>query len=674
MTYRLGFDIGGTFTDLILVDAETGTVHREKVPTTPEDFADGAISGIEQLCEAAGATYEDVGHLSHGTTVATNALIERDGAETGVLATDGFRDVLAIGREKRSEIYDLAPTKTPTFAERRHRRGVSERVSVDGEVLEPLDEAEVAETVRELEADGVESVAVSLLHAYRFGEHEQAIADIVREHTDLDVSLSSNVMSELNEYERTLSTTIDAYVNPLISDYLERLTGRLASLGVDETLHLMQANGGVITPETVAGRRLRLINSGPAAGALGAKRLASAAGYDDVITLDMGGTSTDTCVVRDGTLETTTQGEIEGIPLLFPQIDIRSIGTGGGSIAHVDKAGVLKVGPESAGATPGPACYGRGGTDPTVTDAAVALGYLNPENFLGGEMELDVNAAEDTLDSLAETLGLDLVELAAGIHEITATSMVGGIRKVTVERGYDPREFTLVCYGGAGPLFADVLASKLGIGRALVPPTSGILSAFGLVTADRRFDFSRSQPFMLSKDRLDEVNAIYEDLEAEAAEAGSNVEFGRAVDLRYHGQSFDLTIDVPGGDLDESDLATVLNDFRESYQTVYGTASDDPIEAVTWRLEAVDPIDDVDPSISGAENSVDDAATGARQAYTGNGFEEFDIYDRYSLPSGVSVTGPAIVEEAESTTVVGVDTTFHVDDTGNLVLDLFGEP
>lgn len=671
MTYRLGFDIGGTFTDLVLVDNETGDVHREKVPTTPTAFWRGAIEGVRRLCESAGVDPNEVTHLSHGSTIATNALIERAGATTGVLTTKGFRDVLAIGREKRTQIYDLSPLKPPTFAERRHRRDLPERVTAEGEVIDGLDEEATIEAIRDLESMGVESVAVSLLHAYRFPDHERRVAELIREHSTMDVSTSSRVMGELNEYERTLSTTIDAYVNPLISEYVNRLTARLADVGIDETLHLMQANGGVVTPETIAGRRLRLINSGPAAGVLGAKQLAATAGYDSIITLDMGGTSTDACVVRDGETETTTNGEIEGIPLLFPQIDIRSIGTGGGSIARLDKASVLKVGPQSAGARPGPACYGRGGTEPTVTDACVHLGYLNPENFLGGEMTLDIEAAEGVLGPLANDLEIGTTDLAAGIYEIVTTDMTGGIRQVTVEKGHDPREFTLVCYGGAGPLFANALARELGIGRVLVPPASGILSAFGLVTADRKFDFSRSQPLVIRPDNLSTMNGILSELAQKAAGISDDLERHWSVDLRYHGQTFDLSIDLPTDELDSADLSTLTERFESTYETIYGVKNEnDPIEAVTWRLTGIDPIQGVVPTMADGGADLEKAARGTRLAYDGDEFDDFTIYSRYELPAGPVISGPAIVEEAESTTVIGRETTFHVDDIGNLVLEI----
>jgi N-methylhydantoinase A len=670
MTARLGFDIGGTFTDLLLVDDETGTVVREKVPTTPPDFWRGAVEGVEKLLESAAVEADAVGHVSHGTTVATNALLEGEGVTTGLITTDGFRDVIAIGREKRSEIYDLAPEAPPTFTERRNRHGVDERVSADGEVLRPLDEADATAALDALEAAGVESVAVALLHAYANDEHERRIAALAADR-DLAVSCSSEVMGEIKEYERTLSTVINAHLGPIADRYVDTLSEEIRDLGIDRTLHLMQANGGVATPETIPGRQLRLINSGPAAGVLGAKRLAGASGVEDIITLDMGGTSTDTCLVREGTPETTTEGEIQGIPLLFPQIDVRSIGAGGGSIAWLDRGGTLKVGPKSAGARPGPACYGRGGTDPTVTDAALILGYLNPDYFLGGEMNLDESAAEAALDTLADRLRMDRLDLADGIVEIVTTDMTRGIRLVTVENGYDPRSFALTCFGGAGPLFATRLASELDIERTIVPRAPGVLSTFGLVTADRRFDFSASDPLVLDRSNADDVAAVYTDLEAQARDvAGADATIRRRADVRYLGQTFKLTVDAPEGPVNGETVAAIRDRFLERYESIYGHVSeDDAVEAVTWRLEALDETPTFDPGAPAAGETVAGARKGHRDAYADGTFIEHDVYDRTKLPTDERVAGPAIVEEPESTTLIGPDATFRVDVVGNLLVD-----
>ena len=670
MSFRLGFDIGGTFTDLLLVDEESGEIVQEKVPTTPPDFWKGAIDGIDRLVDRAAVAPETIEHVSHGTTVATNALLEDGGARTGLITTAGFRDVIAIGREKRAEIYNLSAETPPTFTERRHRYGVPGRMSAEGEELEPLDEDAVRTALDDLEAAGIDSVAVALLHAYANDRHEREIAALAADR-DFSVSRSSAVMGEIKEYERTLSTVINAYVGPIVEGYVEALSTGIRDLRIDRPLHLMQANGGVVTPATLPGRQLRLINSGPAAGVLGAKRLAAASGLTDVITLDMGGTSTDTGLVHDGTIDTTTEGDIEGIPLLFQQIDVRSIGAGGGSIAWIDRGGTLKVGPKSAGARPGPACYGRGGTEPTVTDAALALGLLNPEYFLGGEMALDPAAATAALEAVADRLGLDRIELADGILEIVTTDMTRGIRLVTVENGVDPRSFALTCFGGAGPLFATRLATGLDIERAVVPRAPGVLSTFGLVTADRRFDFSTSDPLRLSADNADCVSGIYADLEDRARDVtGPDPTVRRRADVRYRGQTFNLTIDAPAGAAPTAIVDALRERFLDRYEQIYGHVSrDDPVEAVTWRLEAVDETPPLDLEAPPTGTSVAEATKASRKAYADGAFREHAVYDRARLPAETTLSGPAIVEEPESTTVVGPDATFHVDAVGNLIIE-----
>lgn len=670
MAYKLGFDIGGTFTDIFSIDAETGDIIQEKVPTTPEDFEQGVINGIEKVCSEHDVAPSDLAHLSHGTTVATNALIEREGAKTGLVTTRGFRDALAIGREKRTDIYNYSPSKPPSFVDRTHRIGVDGRLDAEGEQLNPLDEDDVRAAIEHFSDSDVESIAVSLLHAYRNDDHERRVQEIIEQESDYPVSLSSEVMPEIKEYERTLMTTINAYVGPLVDEYIRDLKSGLDDLGIEEELHIMQANGGVVTPENIQGRNLQLINSGPAAGVLGAKRYAGENAIDDVITLDMGGTSADTCVVRDGEIETTTEGYIDEIELLFPQVDVRTVGAGGGSIAWLDEADVLKVGPRSAGAQPGPACYGRGGTEPTVTDAALYLGYLNPDYFLGGEMSLDVAAAEDALKTLSDALGRDATAIAEGILDIVTTNMTQAIRLVTVEKGYDPRDFTLTCYGGAGPLFATLLADSLDIGTTLIPAAPGVLSASGLLNADERFDFSTSAPIVLDEAEPSVVQTIYDELETDAAAvAGEKFTSARSVDMRYQGQTFQLSVDVPDGKINADALATVRERFFERYDAIYGHADrDTPTEAITWRLQAVNEIDGISTRPLEENSTVADAVKDHREAYVDGEYVEHTVYDRYRLPPGASVEGPAIIEETESTSIAGPGTMVEVDEIGNVLI------
>lgn len=652
--YRIGFDIGGTFTDLVLIDNDSGEVTTEKVRTVPRNLSEGVLNGIKSLAEGEDIPPDEITRVSHGTTVATNALLEQDGANTGLITTDGFRDIVAIGRERRSELYNYSASKTPTFVDRRHRYGVTERVAADGTVKTPLDEEEVREAVHDLAEAGIESIAVCLLNAYRNPVHERQIRDIINEEVNVSVTISSDIMPEIKEYERTLSTIINAYVEPLINDYIGDLKEKLREFGIDEPVYVMQANGGVVDSDTLGERSLQLINSGPAAGVIGAKRAAKEFDLDNVITLDIGGTSADACIVRDGEIETTTEGEIDDLPLLFPQIDVRAVGAGGGSIAWMNQVDVLKVGPKSAGADPGPACYGHGGTEPTVTDAAMVLGYFDPEYFLGGSMELDVAAARSTVGSLADKLGEERLDVAAGIVDIATTNMAQAIRLTSIEKGYDPRDFTLTSYGGAGPMFATRIAEKLGIESVFVPPNPGVLSASGLLSADERFDFSISRPMSLAEDAASEIAEIYETLESRARDtAGSDYREERSVDVRYEGQRYEQNVPVPDGEIDGETAETIRETFADAYEGIYGyTNREDALEGVTWRLKTINSTPDLTERPERQSASVADAAKTPRTVYSDGCEAEYSVYDRYSLPTGTTVKGPAIVEEAESTTIV----------------------
>lgn len=673
MPYQVGFDIGGTFTDFFVVDTETGETIQEKVPTTPEDFSEGAVNGLRKLRDVHDIGLDEIDRLAHGTTVATNALIEREGTTTGLVTTDGFRDIIAIGREGRADLYNHSPSGIPSFVERKYRLGVTERMTHEGEVNTALREDEVIDAIERFEDSPVESVAISLLHSYRNDDHERRIEELFESQSDLTVSRSSQVMPEIMEYERTLSTVINAYIAPIVSEYTHKLGSGLADLDIDKPLNLVQANGGVIPTDELGGREMRLINSGPAGGVIGASRFAEESGIENVITFDMGGTSSDACIVQEGEIATTTNGEIVGIPLSYPQVDIRTIGAGGGSIAQIDRLGVLQVGPNSAGADPGPACYGHGGTQPTVTDAALLLGYLNPGYFLGGEMELDEAAARASLEPFCEELGQGLVELADGILEIATTNMMQAIRVVTVEKGYDPRNFVLTCYGGAGPMFTTRLARELEIERALVPPAPGVLSATGLLTADRQFDYSRSEILNVTTDAVDAINAIYEDLEARAADVTTDdATIVRSVDMRYKGQTFEHDVEFQQGQaIDEAVVEETVERFHEQYRTIYGYAhEDEELEAVTWRLRVIEETEPFDIRHSRADTAIDDAVKGTREVYLGDEFTPATVYDRYELPLGATFEGPALIEEKEATAVIGDETTVTVDETGALIVEL----
>lgn len=675
MSVRVGFDIGGTFTDIFIYQTSSGEIIQHKVPTTPDDFSLGVIDGIREACESEEINPGDISYLSHGTTISTNALLEEQGVETGLITTKGFRDIPRIGREKRKETYNYSPEKVPAFVERRRCLGVDERISGGGEVLTPIDRTEVERVTDQLLDSGVEAIAVSLLNAYVNDQHERVVKDVVEEMTNLPVSISSEIMPEIQEYERTLTTLMNAYTAPLTNEYIDDLVAKLGSIDVDVIPYIMQSNGGLMSPNQINARSVRLINSGPAAGVIGAKKVAESMGFDDVITLDMGGTSADSCLIREGEIKTSTKGEINDIPLLFPQIDIRTIGAGGGSIAWVNDAGVLKVGPKSSGADPGPACYGRGGTRPTVTDAALLLGYFSTDHQLGGGITLDESAAREAIESLGESFNRDAVSLAEGIIEIAIVHLKQAIRLVTVEEGYDPRDFVLVCYGGAGPLFATQLAEELGIENVLIPVAPGVLSANGLLLADKEFDFSLTRTLPFSRLDGGTVEGIVDELAGNArSELGvsneEDVEFDYAVDVRYRGQSFTITIDVPDDGAEAVD--DVLREtFERRYEDIYDHSfPDKELEAVTWRLTVVDEIDDIEVVPADADHSIADAKKGFRDVISDGTPVEYAVFDRVKLPPNSSIAGPMIIEESEATTVVGEAGTVQVDDRGNLLVTL----
>jgi N-methylhydantoinase A len=491
MDARVGVDIGGTFTDIVTV--RDGTVAVSKTPSTPEHPDDGVVAGLEKVRDRDDLAFADVRFLGHGTTVATNAVLEAEWAETALVTTEGFRDALDIGRQARPDIYDFQAEKPTPVVARDRRYAVPERVDERGDVLEPLDEAAVREVAGEL--SDVESVAVSLLFSFENGDHERRVRDILtRERPDLSVSLSSEVLPEIREYERTLVTSLNAALKPVIERYLGRLETRVGDLGVGADLKIMQSNGGIITAEAARERPVKTLLSGPAAGVQGATYIAGLCGLTDVITLDMGGTSCDVSLVEDGDPLVTTDVEVGDYPVSVPMIDVHTVGAGGGSIAWLDAGGALRVGPRSAGADPGPVCYGRGGEQPTITDAQLLLGRLDPASFLSGELDVAVGDVRDALErEIADPLETSVREAAQGVLDVANANMERALRVVSVERGYDPRRFALVAFGGAGPLHAPKLAEQLDIPRVVVPRTAGVLSALGLLISDILYDFSTSR-------------------------------------------------------------------------------------------------------------------------------------------------------------------------------------
>ncbi|QSG05087.1 hydantoinase/oxoprolinase family protein [Halapricum desulfuricans] len=669
---RIGVDVGGTFTDVVIVDDE-GRLRGVKTPSTPAQPDDGVVDGLSRArddgIDVAGAEF-----LGHGTTVATNAVLEDDLPPTALVTTDGFRDVLEIGRQDRPDLYDLDFERPPPLVPRDRRLTVSERIGPEGNVVEPLRDSEVAELADRL--PDVDAVAVSTLFAFRNPVHERAIREGLREHDDdVAIALSSAVLPEFREYERTSTTALNAALKPRLDAYLGRLSDRTRSIGIDEQWAVMQSHGGLMSVRTAREKPVNTVLSGPAAGVQGAQYLADEAGYEDVITMDMGGTSTDVSLVGGGEPSRSTDWEIAGYPLGVPTIDIHTIGAGGGSIAWIDAGGALRVGPRSAGADPGPAAYGRGGTRPTVTDAHVVLGRIHPEYPLGGDLSVDVDAAREAIErGIADELGQSVRDAARGVLEVTRANMERALRVVSVEQGYDPRSFALVAFGGAGPLHAPRLAEELSIPTVLVPRLAGVLSGLGLLASDLEHAYVTSVVEPLADVTAGELRDRFAELVAEGTETlaadgidEASMRFERSLDLRYAGQSYSLNVSIEGEPSEET-LSAAADRFHAEHETQYGHANpDERVELVNVRLRAIGEIPSIDVR-TGAEGTVRDAVLGERSVQFGDEEREVTVYEHGRLPPSGEFDGPAVVQAAESTTVVHPGQSVSVDDRGTLVI------
>jgi N-methylhydantoinase A len=688
--FRFGFDIGGTFTDFVLVDGASGAVRTYKTLTTPADPARAVVEGWRTLVDASDVGADAIELAVHGTTLITNALIERAGAVTGLITTKGFRDVLEMRKEMRYDIYDLLITLPDPLVPRPLRLEVDERVTACGEVLRPLDVAELEQVAATFRAAGVEAVAVTFLHSYRNPAHERAVGAWLREHLPgVAVSLSSEVAPEIREYERTSTTTTNAYVQPLSAAYLRSLGQQLRNEGFEHNLYLMLSSGGITTLETAARFPVRLVESGPAAGVLAAVFYGRVVGERDLVSFDMGGTTAKMCLIKDGQPEMATAFEIarvhrfkrgSGLPIQVRSIELIEIGAGGGSIARVDELGLLKVGPASAGADPGPACYGLGGTDATVTDADLVLGYLNPANFLGGRMHLSTAAATDAIRSaIAEPMGISILDAAWGIHQVVNENMTAATRIHVAERGADVRRMRMIAFGGAGPVHADSIARALKMRGTIIPSSAGVTSALGFLTAPTSFELARSVVGPLDDGRLEELESVYQALEDEgksllsdAGVAEHDMNFARQADLRHEGQGHDIVLELTFATLQGVDVEGELAPrFYERYESVFGHAHRHlSLEIVTCRVTASGPL----PSLALEQKEIGTTtAEGAirelRPVYfRDSGFVETPAYDRFLLSAGATFAGPAVVEEKDSTAVVAPGATVVVDGFLNLVV------
>jgi N-methylhydantoinase A len=692
---RLGIDVGGTFTDLAAIDDTTGEIDVEKVLTTPNDPWIGIDKGVKRL-QATGVRIDEISGVIHGTTLVTNAIIERRGAKVGLITTRGFRDILYFGREFRYDIYDPDLVLPEPLVTRAFRREVDERIAADGTVVKPLDESAARQVVRSLLADGAESIAICLLHSYRYPQHERVLGDIFHhEDPKFPVAMSHEVLPQIREYERSSATALNAYVQPLVARYLYRLRDGLRSLGCDAPLYLMTSSGGTITVETAVAFPIQLIESGPAAGTLVATLIGQQVGAASVVSFDMGGTTAKSCVIKshrpliNKTPEVARERRMKrgsGIPAGIPMVDLLEIGAGGGSIAEVDQLGLLRVGPRSASANPGPACYGLGGREATVTDADLVLGMIDPDYFLSGSMRLDRDAAWRVItDNVAHPLGLDPLEAAAAIHRVVTDNMAEATRVHSAEVNVDLRGYWLVAFGGAGPLHAYGVAERLGLPVVVFPRHAGVLSAAGLLTAPLAFEFSRSYPVDLDALDLSMANELLGDLEDRARRLlvasglASDIRLQRTVDMCYSGQRYEVATPLPEPPLTPGSVAELKAAFDATYEEMYGRRLTLlQASCLTWRVLASGPAPDrwwrtlpamskvgVTPRLRHRQKDR------VREVFLpGHGLVEYQSHVRDGIPPGSIVTGPALVQDGSSTIVLPPEAKGTVDSWGNLVVRL----
>lgn len=685
---KLGIDIGGTFTDLVLLDENTSILHFGKTLTTYPDPTLGILKGVNELLQQHGKSIAQVNTLVHGTTLVTNAVIERKGAKTALLTTKGFEDVLEIGREMRYDIYDIFITMPKPLVSKTLRKGVKERIDKNGRIVEKISATEVERTLLQLQKNGVQSIAVSLLHSYANTKHEQVIGNLIKKKfPKLTYSLSSEVMPEIREYERTSATVMNAYVQPLTNDYLKNLNAKLNTLGFDGIIHIMNSAGRLTTIEGARKHPVQLLESGPAGGTMAAVYFGNLIGKKDMVAFDMGGTTAKASMIRNLKPEITNHFEAarekrfkkgSGLPVRIPVIDMIEIGAGGGSIAHINHLALLTVGPESAASTPGPACYNRGGENPTVTDADLILGFLNEDYFLGGTMTLNKQKAIDAMyQKIAKPLKISVEEAAWGIHRIVNENMANAARVHIIEKGLDPRFFSMLAFGGAGPVHAFNVARLMGAPQLIVPSGAGVLSALGFLVSPVATEEISSYVCALQNIDWNKLNLLLKEMAdkgfaflAKAGISKSKASITIIADMRYVGQGHEITVNIPSSKLSSKSISIIEQNFKEEYLLRYGRSIENiAIESVTWRVLVSGESPKLIPNqaIVGKHHQ---ALKGTRKVYWGNEYEDTPVYDRYSIPLNEKIKGPCIIEEFESTTVVGKNSEVYIDEYKNIVIDL----
>ena len=679
---RLATDVGGTFTDLVFfqVDEASGKVtslDTIKVHTTPPNFEQGVLEAIEK----AGIDYRSVAFFAHGTTVVINALTERKGVKTALITTEGFRDILEIARGNRPDFFNLRYQKPQPFIPRYLRCEVSERMNYKGEVLKPLNLDRIDEILDEFKTDGVEAIAVSLLHSYANPSHETSLVETIKQKwNEIAVVASHQITREWREYERTNTAVLCAYIQPIARKYLQKMQQRLAEEGFDGAFYVMQSNGGIDTVEAAKVTPITMVESGPASGVLGAAALGKLIGEDNIIALDIGGTTAKCSLIDAGRVKITSQYMIEkskttaGYPIMTPVVDIVEIGSGGGSIAWVDEDSKLHVGPKSAGAIPGPVAYGKGGSEPTTTDANLMLARINPDFFIGGEIEADMKSVEAAFSRLGEKLGLTANETARGVIRIANNNMINALKLVSINRGYDPRDFTMIAFGGGGAMHSTALAKELNIPKVIIPAHSAVFSAWGMLMSDLRRDYIRTQPMPVQEGAAVSIDTTFKEMEKQAQRALINdglsrdrVYFERYLDLRYEGQEHSVRVSIPDIDIDDNVLNDIIIRFHDAYEREYTYRLNNNVELVTFHLVAFGSVDLPELTKIPSNGEAKDAIKARRNVDFGDdGIVEAIIYDREKLTAGTVFNGPAIVEESGSTTVVFPGQSLKVDDYGNL--------
>lgn len=681
MSYRLSVDVGGTFTDIVLFNEKYKRFYITKTPSTPQDQSIGIVEGIQKMVKQVGIFYNDISYFIHGTTVATNALLEREGAKTALITTEGFRDIFEIGRQRRPDLYDFWVKRPNPPIPRYLIYEVPERTLYTGKVIKELDENKARDIIREIKKNDIESIAVCLLHSYKNPKNELRIKELILDEIPgIYISLSCEILPEIREYERTCTTSVNAYLMPKVHRYINKLVKEKKVLGIKQNLHIMQSNGGIMSANFAAKRSIYTVFSGPAGGVLAGKYISKLIGEKNVITLDMGGTSTDIALLENNEIKFTTNGEIGTFPIKISMLEMHTIGSGGGSIAWIDDGGALRVGPQSAGAVPGPACYNLGGKNPTVTDTNLLLGRLSSENFLGGEKSLSFEKAKTAIEKeIASKLNLSYVESANGIINIVNSNMSGGVKVVSTQKGYDLREFSLIAFGGAGPLHADQLMSELNMKKVIIPLSPGNFSAIGEMLAEIRYDYVRTNVISIKSITANEYNEIFDEMRKEAiknlTEEGfekENIVFKGTSDMRYAGQAWELSIPVPINLFSAVEFLKIARDFHRIHKRTYGyILKDEEIIFVNLRLSAIGLIPQIDINLElpREENITKHICKGDRKVFFDNDFINCPIYDRENLIPGNVIKGPAVIEEYGSNTIVSLKKRVCIDKFKNIIIE-----